>query len=286
MSEPSAAERTLVPIGPNVPSTFRFEVRTPTLPPATHTNTYIVGDGSIVVIDPASPYPEERAALRDAILARVQSGEHVAAIVLTHQHLDHVSGAVSLQRATGAPIWSHPETAKRLIGRITVDRTIEEGERLPSGGRDVEAIFTPGHAPGHLCLLDHGSRALICGDMVASVGSILIDAEDDGDMTIYLASLARMRTLAPSVLLPAHGPPIWNADEHLAHYIAHRLKRESLVLSALSANPQTLDELVVTAYADTPIAIHPIAKRSLRAHLDKLVAEGRSRGDGFHWWRY
>lgn len=253
-----------------------FEVRTPTLPPATHTNTYILGEGALVVVDPASPYPEERAALRDAILQRTAQGESVAAIFLTHHHLDHVSGAVSLARAVGAPIVTHSATAQRLVGRIAVDRTVAPGERLPAGGMDVEAIFTPGHAPGHLCLLDHASRALVCGDMVASVGTILIDAEDDGDMTVYLESLHSMRVLTPSCLLPAHGPPIWNADQHLAFYLAHRAQREAKVLAALAHEPRTLEVLVPIAYADTDARVHAIAMRSLRAHLDKLVRERRA----------
>jgi len=276
-------ERAPEPIGGEVPAIWRFEVRTPTLPPATHTNVYMLGQGELVVVDPASPYPEERAALAEAIASRTAAGETVRAIFLTHQHLDHVSGAVSLKRATGAPIWAHAETAKRLVGRIAVDRIVEAGERLPAGGLELEAVFTPGHAPGHLCLLDHCSRALVCGDMVASVGTILIDAEDDGDMAVYLASLASMRSLGASCLLPAHGPPIWNADAHLAYYIAHRLKREAKVLASLDAAPKTLDGLVPRAYDDTAPSIYPLAKRSMLAHLVKLEREGSARRTGLGW---
>ena len=109
--------RELLPIH-GIPGIWRFAVRTPTLPPATHTNVYIVGEGQVVVVDPASPYPEERAALAEALSQR---REKLAAIFLTHQHVDHVSGAEVLSRATGAPIWAHAETASRLRGRITVD---------------------------------------------------------------------------------------------------------------------------------------------------------------------
>ena len=259
----------------------RFGVRTPTLPPATHTNVYIVGEGEVTVVDPASPYPEERSALAEAL-----GGERIAAIFLTHQHLDHVSGAKVLARATGAEVWAHAETAKRLQGRIAVDRIVDEGERIPAGSRHVETVFTPGHAPGHLCLLDRDSRALVCGDMVASVGTILVDSDDDGDMRTYLEQLARMRTLHPSVLLPAHGPPIvgyGDADAHLARYIAHRLAREAKVMAALAHSPRTLDELVPIAYADTPPEIWPLAKRSLKTHLKKLVADGRATEHDDRW---
>ena len=265
--------RALLPIA-KAPGIMRFGVRTPTLPPATHTNVYILGDpaaDAVTVVDPASPYPEERAALAAAL-----GGAKIAAVFLTHQHLDHVSGAKVLARATGAPIWAHPETARRLQGRIAVDRLVGEGERVPAGDRRVETVLTPGHAPGHLCLLDLDSRALVCGDMVASDGTILVDADDDGDMAVYLEQLARLRTLRPSVLLPAHGPPIMEADAHLAGYIAHRLGREEKVAAALSDAPRSLDELVPFAYADTPAEIWPLAKRSLKTHLRKLVKEGRA----------
>jgi len=274
--------RALQPIE-KAPGIMRFSVRTPTLPPATHTNVYILGErGPRTIVDPASPYPEERAALAEAI--RVASGDaQIAAIFLTHQHLDHVSGAKVLARATGAPIWAHAETAKRLQGRIAVDRLVGEGERVPAGDRRVETVLTPGHAPGHLCLLDLDSRALVCGDMVASDGTILVDADDDGDMAVYLEQLARLRALQPSVLLPAHGQPIVDADAHLAHYIAHRLGREAKVVAALTTTPQSLDELVTIAYADTPQAVWPIAKRSLKTHLRKLVKDHRAKEQADRW---
>lgn len=270
--------RTLLPVS-DVAPIWRFPVRTPTLPPATHTNVYLLGNEGALVVDPASPYPEEREALSTAV---VDHGP-VETIFLTHHHLDHVSGALSLKRATGAPIVAHPETARRLAGRIAVDRTIQPGERLPAAGLELEAIFTPGHAPGHLCLFDHRTRALVCGDMVASEGTIIIDAEDDGDMAVYIDQLSRLRGLAPSVLLPAHGPPITDADAHLLRYITHRMMREGKLVAVLGPTPRTLDELVPLAYDDVDPSIYPLARRSLRAHLDKLVKEGRAHHDGDRW---
>ncbi len=259
-------------------------VRTPTLPPATHTNVYIVGQGELLVVDPASPYPEEQRALETTLERRLARGERVRSIFLTHQHVDHVSGALALKAVTGAPILAHAETARRLHARIPVDELVDGDDTLEAGGRTLKVVHTPGHAPGHLCLHDRASGTVLCGDMVASVGTILIDPEDDGDMRLYLESLERLRALGARCLLPAHGPPICNADEHLAFYIAHRLGREGKVLAALDELPRDLDTLVRVAYADTDPSIYPLAKRSLRAHLDKLVDERRARRDA-HGWR-
>src|SRR3954447_13066242 len=102
-------------------------LRTPTLPPATHTNCYIIGDAAgAIVIDPASPYPEEQARL-EAIL----EGTTVTEIVLTHHHVDHVSGATPLAtRLGGVAVVAHAETAARLRGRVEVTRTIDDGAQL------------------------------------------------------------------------------------------------------------------------------------------------------------
>jgi glyoxylase-like metal-dependent hydrolase (beta-lactamase superfamily II) len=258
----------------------RVPVRTPTLPPATHTNVYVIGDERLVVIDPASPYPDEQALL-DAALDELSG--RVVEILLTHHHVDHVSGAAHLAARLGIGIAAHRETAERLVGRLPIGRLVDEGERLPFGPRGLSALVTPGHAPGHLCFLDEESRALVAGDMVASVGTIIIEPSDGGDMALYLSSLARLRGLGARWLLPAHGPPIAEVADKLDFYIAHRLEREARVLAALTSVPRLVDELVPVAYPDVPPAIHPLAARSLLAHLLKLEREGRARRDGERW---
>src|SRR5207249_8925613 len=122
-------------------------------------------------------------------------------------HLHHVAGAASPAARLGLRVWAHPETARLLAGRLAVDRLVEEGERLPFGPGGFAALHTPGHAPGHLVLLDERTRAAVVGDMVASVGTIIIDPPD-GDMRLYLSSLERLRALDLRWLLPAHGEPI------------------------------------------------------------------------------
>ena len=139
----------------------------------------------------------------------------------------------------------------------------------------LEAIHTPGHAPGHLCFLESSSRALIAGDMVAGVGTILIEP-GDGDMQQYLTSLQQMDELDTAQLLPAHGLPIDKPRERLRFYVQHRLLREAKIAGALaSLKEANVEQLLPLAYADAPPAALPLARLSAEAHLIKLEREGK-----------
>jgi len=260
-------------------------LRTPTLPPATHTTCYLVGPtdqaGPVLVVDPATPYPDQQAALLAVLAEESAQGREVEAVFLTHHHRDHVGAATAVAAARGAPIWAHAETAARLPD-LAIGRTIAPDEELALGPARVRAIFTPGHAAGHLCLFDPGSGALIAGDMVAGVGTILVDPSE-GDMTQYLASLEAMLALAPRRLLPAHGPMIDDAPGKLREYLAHRRMREARVLAAVARGPATPGALVALAYDDTPRMLWPLAERSLIAHLVKLARDGRVVEDDGAW---
>jgi glyoxylase-like metal-dependent hydrolase (beta-lactamase superfamily II) len=223
------------------------------------------------VVDPGSPFPEEQAALASAL-----TDVPVTAVLLTHHHGDHTGGAQALADARGVPIVAHAATADALEGIVTVSRTLADGEDI----HGLVAVHTPGHAWGHLCFTL--GNATIAGDMVAGVGTILI-APGDGDMTVYLQSLEKLQARGGS-LLPAHGPPIPDGAAKCREYLAHRRMREERVAGALSDTPSTLAELVVSAYADTPRALWPLAERSLAAHLEKLVRDGRAIFDGRERW--
>jgi glyoxylase-like metal-dependent hydrolase (beta-lactamase superfamily II) len=261
-----------------------FPARTPTLPPATHTNSYALGSRDVLLVEPATPYEDEQRAFLDWARALSSSGRRLVAIFLTHHHADHVGGAEVLSRELGLPLWAHPQTVNRLRG-VQVQRTLEDGDELLLEGPAPQrwtVLHTPGHAPGHLCLHEPALRCVVAGDMVASVGTILIEP-GDGDMAVYLAQLDRLRRLEARVALPAHGAPIENPVALFEKYIEHRGMRESKILQALAAaspDGDTLDELVSRAYDDTPRSIWVIARLSLAAHLVKLVREGRARSDG------
>jgi ribonuclease/clavin/mitogillin len=249
-------------------------LRTPTLPPAAHTNVYLVGpeQGPVAVVDPGSPYPEEQAIL-DAILSEIP----IARVLLTHHHGDHIGGASALRATWNVPIAAHPLTAKRLAGRLAIDELLDDGDEV----HGAICVHTPGHAEGHL-VFELGEYA-IAGDMVAGVGTILIDP-DEGDMAQYLASLERMRARDQRVLLPAHGPAIRDGAAKLTEYLAHRRMREQRVIDALSGAPRTTAQLVETVYSDTPRILWGLAERSLLAHLAKLVADGTARHQGDGLW--
>jgi endoribonuclease LACTB2 len=262
------------------PGITLLSLRTPTLPPAEHTNAYLVGTRELVLVEPASPYPDEIARAIAWVESWLSGGAHLRAILLTHHHPDHVGGAAAARDRFGVPIWAHERTAERLAGRLSIDRLIDERARIELDGPRpmvLEPMHTPGHAHGHLCFFEPASRALIAGDMVASVGTIVIEPRD-GDMQQYLASLQAMKAREPRSLLPAHGLPITDPAARLDFYVQHRLAREARVRAALGtfSRPASLDELVSIAYADTPPAVWPLARLSLEAHLIKLAREAQA----------
>ena len=166
------------------PTIQMLPVRTPTLPPATHTNTFLVGTREAVLVEPATPYREEQDLMVEWVQEARLRGIEMIAILATHHHPDHVGGADSLRERLELPIWAHAMTAQRLDGVVDIDMLIQDGERIVLEGPTptaLSALYTPGHAPGHLCFTDEATGMMIAGDMVASVGTIIVEPHD-GDM--------------------------------------------------------------------------------------------------------
>jgi glyoxylase-like metal-dependent hydrolase (beta-lactamase superfamily II) len=256
-----------------------LSLRTPTLPPATTTNTLIVAGERLAVIEPATPHAEEQRVLLDAIDRLAADGRTVAAILVTHHHPDHIGFAAALRERCGAPVMAHAETAARV--QFEVDRLLGDGDTVDlGGGVELQAVFTPGHAPGHLVFLEPGSGIAHAGDMVAGEGTILIDPDHDGDMAVYLASLRRLGQIGATRLVPAHGPVLRDPCAVVEHYVRHRLAREAKVVAAIGPAGSTFDDVLARAYDDTPRYVWPLAAKSLEAHLRKLVDDGIVVRDG------
>jgi len=234
------------------------------------TNTYLVGDEQLAVIDPGPMIDAHVAAVVALGRGRIRW------ILCTHTHRDHSPAARALQSATGARVIGRPAPA----GASQDDGFAPEwlprhDEPLRIAGLTLRALHTPGHASNHLCFLLEQTRMLFTGDHVMQ-GSTVIINPPDGDMRAYLRSLDALLALDMAIIAPGHGYLIGAPHDEIRRLIGHRLWRESRVVAAIAgADGATCDELVPQVYADAPARLHSIAARSLLAHLRKLVAEGR-----------
>ena len=164
-----------------------------------------------------------------------------------------------------------------------MDRLIEDGDTIRLAGVPeivLRALHTPGHARGHLCFYDAERGALLSGDNIVGLGSVLIDPPE-GNMRDYLTSLERMRALPNlSVIFGGHGPAIGNPYAKIAEYISHRLDREQKILQAVREGATAPQQIVARVYTDVSPKAHAMAERAVLAHLEKLVAEGLVKFDG------
>jgi glyoxylase-like metal-dependent hydrolase (beta-lactamase superfamily II)/8-oxo-dGTP pyrophosphatase MutT (NUDIX family) len=260
------------------PGVVLLDARTPTLWPATHTNTPVLGGDDVLLVDPATPYDDERARF-DALLHTILDGRRVRGIVLTHHHHDHTGDAARLREKHRCPVYAHAETVGRAD--VDVDVVIDDGHvfDLPAGpggpARRFVALHTPGHARGHVCLWDPDLALLVAGDMVAGTGSILIDPPE-GHMKTYLHSLQRLIALSPRALIPSHGPLLAAGEARLREQLGHRRARQDAVAAAIDAGAADVDAVVAAVYGrDTPPAMWMFAARSVTAIVEALVEDAR-----------
>ena len=237
------------------------------------TNTYLVGIDEIAVIDPG---PGDDAHL-DAIAGC--GGDRIRWILLTHTHEDHSPGATGLRKRTGAEVLAFgPGEGK---GKVRLDGTLADKSVIEATEFHLTALHTPGHASNHLCFLLNEERTLFTGDHIMQ-GSTVVISPPDGDMATYLASLERLKTIRPRLktIAPGHGHVIDDPLAVIDETVAHRLAREAQVLDLLrERGTATIPELVETIYTEIIPELHPMARRTVWAHLRKLADEGTVKGD-------
>ncbi len=256
------------------------------------TNTYILGQGEVCIIDPGPVSDDHLQAIRDAL----DPDERVAAILCTHAHLDHTPLAARLSDKVNAPVYafgtalageSPSMAALRASGALgggegidhgfEPDNTLADGEVLEIGQLTLHAIWTPGHLSNHLCFRE-GDR-LFSGDHVMEWATSMI-SPPDGDLNAFMASLRKLQTTPSRVFYPAHGGPVLAPDARLKELYDHRLKREAQIMDALAANSGTAAELAAGIYTDVPEALLPAATRNVLAHLIALADQGRAHHSG------
>ncbi|MGI8788126.1 MAG: MBL fold metallo-hydrolase [Pyrinomonadaceae bacterium] len=262
-----------------------FPLKTETLPPATHTNCFIVGGKRFIVIDAAAKDESEQAALNKFIGEKINRGDVCQAIIITHQHRDHTGGETALREFLREefnleiPIAAHELTAESLTGKIKIQKYIEDDEAFDLQNEngehfDLKTLHTPGHARGLLAFYDEELGFLLSGDNVISLGSVVI-APPEGNMKNYLQSLERLKNL-PNLrfLCGSHGAAVFGAKGKIEEYIAHRLEREKQILAAVEKGAKTPREIVEKVYTDVSPALYELAEKSVEAHLEKLREDG------------
>ena len=248
------------------------------------TQTYLVGERSIAVIDPGPDLPEHVAAILAA------AGEaRIEAILCTHTHRDHSPASRPLAAATGAPIVGcaplaladdGPRADASFDFDYRPDRVLADGETLAGEGWALTAVATPGHTSNHLCFACRD--ILFTGDHVMDWSTTVI-APPDGDMASYMGSLDKLLARADRLYLPAHGPAVTRPRARVRALIAHRRMREQQVMARLAAGDATIPAMVAAMYRDIDPRLHPAAGLSVLAHLLDLERRGVVEREGENW---
>ncbi len=263
-------------------------IRAPNPSPMTQagTNTYLLGEGELCLIDPGPDDDTHLATILECIAPLGTLGY----ILVTHTHLDHSALALRLARETGAEILGFGDYRAGRSELMTCladqglsgggegvdysflpNRALADDACVPLAGEQIRVFWTPGHASNHLCFQWRG--AVFSGDHVMGWSTTFV-SPPDGDLGAYMRSLTRLETASPRRLYPGHGDPVDDPAARIADLRRHRLMREHAILTALASGPKTISSLVSAIYTDTPVSLHHAAARNVFAHLIDLHERG------------
>ena len=256
------------------PSAFTF----------TGTQSYLLGEREVAVIDPGPNLPQHLDALEEAI-----GGRRVVAIMCTHTHRDHSPAAGPLAKRLGAPVIGCAPLALEAVGDradasfdfdYLADRVLEDGAQIELDGELITAVATPGHTSNHLCFAYRG--ALFSGDHVMGWSTTVV-VPPDGDMAAYMQSLDKLRQREDSVYYPAHGPAVTNPGQYVRHLLGHRMQREKQILRLVGEQPRDVLDIVASAYPGLDRRLIAAAGGSVMAHLLDLERRRLVERSGEKW---
>ena len=265
-------------------SVWRIAIKSDTLPPFDHTNSFVISDRGVGWIVEAPSDSDEAISSIEATLKEA-GVTTLKGILLTHTHPDHCAGIKRFQEHFDVTVFVHPLEQERLEKRTMVQnvRALQDKRVLTVGDKTIESLHTPGHSPGHLSFFIPEDGAMLAGDLVAGSGSSWV-GYPEGDVTDYLNSIARLKTLAigsrpeqPDVLAlrvmaPGHGETIHSPAEKLEEVTKHRLSREKQILDVVSIGNYTLAEIRKRIYPSLPNShVESLAEQSILAHLIRLM---------------
>ena len=241
------------------------------------TNTYLIGNKEIAIVDPGPVESSHINAILDSV------GDRVKWVVATHTHLDHSPAVAPLAKATGAQVLGMPPTDDLFQDNTFVPSwAMQHNDVIVADDFHLRAIHTPGHVSNHLCFLLEEEGVLLAGDHIMN-GSTVVIVPPSGDMKAYIESLQLLETYPLLKIAPAHGELMAQPLETLRWLVEHRLAREAKVIDKLAAYPASALSLLVTkVYDDVDPSLYAYAQLSLLAHLLKLEQESRvvSVGEG------
>ncbi len=248
------------------------------------TNTYLIGTNNRPILLDTGVGVAKWAELLPIGLKELSDAERPERIVVTHAHQDHIGGVKDVTRICG-PVevlkkpW--PVAGPDDVAGVPIT-AIDDNATVATAGATLQAVFTPGHAPDHLCYYLVEEKAVFTGDVVLGAGTTIIP-DETGNLGQYMNSLRRLLALDVETIYPAHGPVIRNAKKKIQEYIDHRELRERQVLKALGGGPLAVPAIVKKIYVDVPEFLHAAAAQSVRSHLRKLHDEKRVAEDGGVW---